>query len=164
MKRLKIFFFICSTLLCIHSVAFAKEEKLPLPRFASLKSSEANARTGPNVRYPVRWVFVRRGEPVEITAEFEQWRKIRDKEGDDGWVHESMLSGKRVVIITGEKPQVIYRKPDFSSGGVVKLDPEVRAELHSCHKEWCRIEDSGYKGWIERSHLWGVYPQEEIDQ
>jgi SH3-like domain-containing protein len=145
------------------SSALAKSESLPIPRFVSIKSSEANIRTGPNVRYPVKWVFVRKGEPVEVITEFEQWRKIRDKQGDDGWIHESMLSGKRQVILIGDKSHLIYKKADMTSPPLVKLEPEVRAELHGCHKEWCRIESSGYKGWVERKFLWGVYNKEEIE-
>jgi SH3-like domain-containing protein len=145
------------------SSVFAKSETLPVPRFVSIKSSEANIRTGPNVRYPVKWVFVHKGEPVEVVAEFEQWRKIRDKQGDDGWIHESMLSGKRQVIITGDKVQLLYRQPDYTSSPIVKVEPEVRAELRSCHKDWCRIQVTSYKGWIERKFLWGIYSHEDVE-
>jgi SH3-like domain-containing protein len=146
-----------------HSPALAKEEALPVPRFVSIKASQANIRTGPNVRYPVRWVFVRKGEPVEIIAEFEQWRKIRDKQGDDGWIHESMLSGRRQAVITGEKPQLIYRKADYASAPLAKFEPEVRVELDSCMAEWCRVEFKSYKGWIEKKYLWGVYAHEKME-
>lgn len=155
--------FIGMTCLIYAIPAAAKQEKLPLPRFVSIKASEANIRTGPNVRYPVKWVFVRKGEPVEITAEFEQWRKVRDKQGDDGWIHESMLSGRRQVIITGDKAQIIYRKSDYTSPAIVRVEPEVRAELYACKLDWCRIEVDSYKGWIEKLHLWGVYSHEEIE-
>lgn len=149
--------------LLLATPAAAKPEKLPVPRFVSIKATEANIRTGPNVRYPVKWVFVRKGEPVEITAEFEQWRKVRDKQGDDGWIHESMLSGRRQVIITGDKAPVLYRKPDTASPGIIRLEPEIRAELLACKMEWCRVEVEGHKGWIEKSRLWGVYNHEEIE-
>jgi SH3-like domain-containing protein len=136
--------------------------QLPLPRFVTIKSSEANIRTGPNVRYPIRWVFVRKGEPVELSAEFEQWRKIRDKYGDDGWIHESMLSGKRGAIIIGDMPVMLQQKPDESSIKLVKLEPELRVELIACHKDWCNIQVKNYKGWIKVSNIWGIYPQEEV--
>src|SRR5919204_606278 len=76
-----------------------KGSGLPLPRFASLRSDEVNVRTGPGTRYPVDWVFKRKGMPVEIVAEFENWRKIRDWQGASGWVHQSLLTGKRSFII-----------------------------------------------------------------
>ena len=153
----------CACLLAACS-AMAKTDKLPLPRFVSIKFSKVNMHTGPFYTSPKKWVFTRKGEPVEITAEFEQWREIRDKQGDEGWVHESKLSGHRMVIITGKKSQIIYKKPDRHSPLMALLEPEVRADLDECHKEWCRVEVSNHKGWIERTHLWGVYPKEEIDK
>src|SRR5271169_3749242 len=74
---------------------------LPIPRFASLRASDVNLRTGPGTRYPIDWVFTHQGMPVEITAEYEMWRRVRDAEGDEGWVHKNALSGKRGAIVTG---------------------------------------------------------------
>ncbi len=133
---------------------------LPVPRFVSIKSSEANARTGPNVRYPIRWVFVRRGEPVEVVSEFEQWRKIRDKHGDTGWIHESMLSGRRHVVVVGDNMQILRKEPDDTAAPLLRVEPEVRGTLLSCQKEWCRLEIADTKGWLEKKHLWGVYQNE----
>src|SRR5437660_12925684 len=79
----------------------------PLPRFASLRSDEVNVRTGPGTRYPVDWVFKRKGMPVEIVAEYENWRKIRDWQGASGWVHQSLLTGKRGFIIAA-KPASLH--------------------------------------------------------
>jgi SH3-like domain-containing protein len=158
---MKISFFIILLQIFSTCIACAKTE-LPLPRFVSIKSNEVNARTGPNIRYPIRWVYVKKGEPVELVAEFEQWRKIRDKKGDEGWVHESMLSGKRKVIIIGDKPQKVYIDQDASTNGVFLIEPDARASLISCHKEWCEIEAEDYKGWIERKKIWGVYSNEEF--
>ena len=139
----------------------AKQE-LQIPRFVSIKSSEANIRTGPNVRYPIKWVFVKKNEPVEIVAEFEHWRKIRDKSGDEGWVHESMLSGKRNAIIIGDKKQIAFNKPSINASGVFFIEPEVRVELLLCNNKWCKISVENMKAWIDRSILWGIYKDEEI--
>ncbi|MFN7095679.1 MAG: SH3 domain-containing protein, partial [Burkholderiales bacterium] len=110
-------------------------------------------------------VFVKKGEPVEVNAEFEQWRKIKDKQGDEGWMHESMLSGQRYIIVEGNAEQalVMYRKPDLLSKPVAMLTPEVRAELKECQSDWCRIETHNVTGWIEKQHIWGVYKHEIFD-
>ena len=139
----------------------AENDSLPIPRFVSIKSSEANARTGPNIRYPIQWVFISKGEPVEILAEFEQWRKIRDKQGDIGWVHKTMLSGRRHITVVGDKLNVLYSAPNNTSSPLLRVEPEVRGELISCAKEWCQIEISDTKGWIEKQYLWGIYQNEE---
>src|SRR3954451_11853501 len=101
---------------------------LPLPRFASLRSDEVNVRTGPGSRYPVDWVFKRKGMPVEIVAEYENWRKIRDWQGASGWVHQSLLTGKRSFIVAS-KPVRLHKTPAPAAEVVAKLDPEVMGEI-----------------------------------
>lgn len=143
--------------------ALAQSTNLPIPRFVTIKATEANVRTGPSVRYPVEWVYHRRWLPVEITAEFEQWRKIKDKDGDEGWIHESMLSGRRYVFIKGKEPQILYRLPDHTAHPMVKAEPWVMGELLECRGAWCKVDVTESSGWIERSSLWGIYPDENIE-
>jgi SH3-like domain-containing protein len=134
---------------------------LPLPRFASLRADEVNLRAGPGVRYPIEWVFQRRGLPVEITAEFENWRKIRTAENTEGWVHRQMLSGKRSIVVAG-KEQVMRRQPETSAPAVARLEPGVVAQVSECDGNWCRVEASGFRGWLPRAGTWGTLPGEKI--
>jgi SH3-like domain-containing protein len=139
-----------------------KGSGLPLPRFASLRSDNVNVRTGPNTRYPVDWVFKRKSMPVEIVAEFDNWRKIRDWQGVSGWVRENLLTGKRSFIIPG-KAASLQKAPAASAEVVARLEPEVVGEIRSCSGDWCRVKVSGVSGWIERAEMWGVYKSEPID-
>ena len=75
---------------------------LPLPRFVSLAAERVNVRFGPGKQYPVNWMFARQGLPVEIIEEFDTWRKIRDHDGEEGWVHSSLLSSRRTIMVIGE--------------------------------------------------------------
>lgn len=134
---------------------------LAVPRYVSLRSDEVNLRTGPGVRYPVEWILQRRHMPVEILAEFENWRKIRDWQGTEGWVHESMLSGRRYAVVTGEVRN-LRRQPDPKAPAVARLEPGVVAELLDCRDQWCRLDSDGFKGWLMRSEFWGVYPNEAV--
>lgn len=136
---------------------------LPLPRFVALKSDETNIRTGPGTRYPIAWVFKRENMPVEVVDEFDLWRKIRDSEGTTGWVHHSMLSGKRFVMITGKTPQTLHIDASADSKSLFKAEPNVIAPLRECELSWCRVQISGRKAWIEKRNLWGVYPEEIFD-
>jgi SH3-like domain-containing protein len=154
--------FILILCLTFTSIVVQAKTNLPLPRYVSIKSNEVNARTGPNVRYPIKWVYVKKGEPIELVAEFEQWRKIRDKEGGEGWVHESMVSGRRRVIIIGDKQQKVFIDPDENTKAIFLIEANVRATLNKCQNQWCEIEVENHKGWIERKYLWGVYKNEEI--
>jgi SH3-like domain-containing protein len=140
---------------------FGTETKLPLPRFVSLRSNEVNLRTGPGTIYPVEWVFVRRGLPVEVVAEFDVWRKIRDWQGTIGWVHQSMLDGKRTARITGGE-RMLHGEPTESAADVARLAPGVIGRLLECEGAWCRIEAQGYRGWLKRDEFWGTYPDEAV--
>lgn len=136
---------------------------LPVPRFVSLKSDETNVRTGPGTRYPIQWVYRRSGMPVEIVEEHDLWRKIRDVEGTTGWVHKSMLDGRRHVIIKGKEARVIKNGPESGARNVLKAEPMVSASLVECQVDWCRVQVSGRKGWIEKQYLWGVYEEETFE-
>lgn len=132
-----------------------------LPRFVSLRSEEVNLRTGPGVRYPVEWVLQRRNMPVEVLAEFENWRKIRDWQGTEGWVHQSMVSGRRYAIVT-EAVRSLRRQPEPNSPAVARLEAGVVAQILECKEQWCRLDANGFKGWLPRSEFWGAYPNETV--
>ncbi len=138
---------------------------LPLPRYASLKTDRVNLREGPSKDHPTKWVFQRAGLPVEITAEFEIWRKVRDSEGADGWVLHSLLPGRRTGLVgVGKKGQVfkIYTQPRTNGDVAATLQSGVIANVRACDGAWCLIDGDGYKGYIEQVALWGVYPNEKI--
>ena len=137
---------------------------LPLPRFVSLRANEVNLRTGPGVQYPVDWVYLRRKLPVEIIAEYGTWRKVRDWQGTQGWVHQSMLSGLRTFIVTGST-RTIRRKSDAGSDAVATLEAGVIGNLVSCPNldGWCRVEAAGNKGWLRRVDFWGVLRSEVME-
>lgn len=136
-------------------------DALPIPRYVSLRSEEVNIRTGPGVQYPIEWVFSRRHMPVEVVEQFEHWRKIRDVEGTEGWVHQSMLSGKRYGLVTGEV-RALRRKPEQGAPDAARLEPGVIAQILECQGAFCRLEAAGIKGWLARSEFWGVYPNEPV--
>lgn len=141
--------------------AQAPRENLPVPRFVSLRSEEVNLRTGPGVRYPVEWVFVRRQMPVEILQEFENWRRIRDRDGTEGWVHQSMLTGRRAAVVEGDMRN-LRRRPEAEAPVVARVEPGVIAAILECKDAWCRLETAGFRGWLPRNEIWGTYPNEAI--
>jgi SH3-like domain-containing protein len=133
----------------------------PSAHFASLRADRVNLRTGPSVDYPIDWVFVRKGLPVEILASFETWRKIRDSEGTEGWVHQGMLSGRRSVLVFGGA-RALRRDPKPDGAIVAELEAGVVARLSRCDPGWCEVKAGGYRGWLLRGEFWGVEPGEII--
>jgi len=139
---------------------------LPLPRYASLKTDRVNLREGPSKDHATKWVFQRAGLPIEITAEFEIWRKIRDSEGAEGWVLHSLLSGRRTALVApGKKGQSlnIYSRPSTSGEVSANLQSGVIANVRNCNGAWCLIDGDGFKGYIDQIALWGVYPDEKVE-
>lgn len=151
---------IFAALLIASGAVASAEEALPLPRFVSLKADEVNMRAGPGESYPVEWVYTRKGLPVEIIKEYDQWREVRDVDGTKGWVHRVMLSGLRTVQVTGAVQRTGYDKPSVDGRPVFRAEPGVQGTLIGCEPGWCRVEISGVKGWMAMDDLWGVYPED----
>ena len=153
---------------------------LPVPRFVSLKADKVKVRQGPNLDQDVRWIYTRAGMPVEITAEFDNWRRIRDWEGAEGWVYHSLLSGKRTAVAEikkfaqGKRTAVVvptlkgdlvplYRSPDPKAAVSAELQGGVVGALKSCTGSWCEFAGKGFDGWIKQERLWGAYPNEKVE-
>ena len=132
---------------------------LPIPRFVSMKASEGNVRRGPSLTHKIDWVFKRRDMPLQITAEHGHWRRVQDRDGAGGWVHYSLLSGTRTVIVERDA-LVLHAKPDLNTPAKAKLQIGVVARLGKCNREWCRLNAGGYKGWARKDAMWGVKPDE----
>ncbi len=140
--------------------------KLPLPRYASLKVDRVNLREGPSKDHAIKWVYERAGLPVEITAEFEIWRRVRDSEGVEGWVLHSLLSGRRTALVTPDKKgqnSRIYARPSETAALAATLQARVIVNIRHCDGSWCLVDGDGFKGYIQQYKLWGVYPNEKID-
>jgi SH3-like domain-containing protein len=139
---------------------------LPVPRFVSLKTDRVNVRGGPDKDHDVAWIYTRVGWPVEITAEFENWRRIRDSDGTEGWVYHSLLSGKRTAVVqlkAKTELAALHAKPDAQSAVTAQLQSGVLGVVKRCSGTWCHLTGEGFDGWIEQDRLWGVYPDEKID-
>lgn len=179
------FFFFYSFLFAIFSLLFLtsvgsyaqkipadKEEffsvsGLPVPRFVSLGDELTNVRAGPGQQYPVRWVYKKKGFPVEVILEYGHWRKVRDYEGSEGWVYKTLLSGDRTALVMGKELVPAYkRNPQVNSfpfAPSMRLEPMSLVHIKTCKEAFCYIEVFDFYGWIERKSLWGVYESEKFD-
>ncbi|MGH1378339.1 MAG: SH3 domain-containing protein [Alphaproteobacteria bacterium] len=172
-KSLIVFICMFFAVVLVEKNAYAEKNKifsntgLNLPRFVSIAKNTANVRSGPGQKYPVKWTINRKELPVEVILEFDHWRKIRDLEGDEGWVFHTLLSGKRYAVIIGSDNAIAYdspiagnrKKPSVS----MYLEPGSVVRLMTCNGAWCEVETADLSGWIKRKSLWGVYETENID-
>jgi SH3-like domain-containing protein len=139
-----------------------KVTKRPIPRYVSMKASEGNVRRGPSLTHRIDWVFKRRDMPLRITAEHGHWRRVEDRDGMGGWVHYSLLSGTRTVLI--EKDMLtLHAHPDAQAPVMAALEMGVVAHVSECGGEWCLLKSGGFRGWAPKARLWGVRAQEVFD-
>lgn len=132
---------------------------LPIPRFVTLKGSEGNARRGPGLTHRIDWVFTREGMPLKVTAEYEHWRRVEDVDGAGGWIHYSLLSGVRSVLVTQDMAEA-FDDPSEGADPVYQSERGVIGKLLQCLPSWCRVQIEGEKGWMRKAALWGVDPNE----
>ena len=156
--------------LAIPALGYAQGEKspfqvtgYPIPRFVTLSSDKVFMRSGPGTKYPVLWEYKRKGLPVEIIMEFDVWRKIKDKDGEQGWVHKTLLSGRRAVMANGNDLVAVKRSPDDNARLMAYMEPNAIMMLDECTPVWCKVEAQGYSGWTQRKFLWGIYETETIN-
>jgi SH3-like domain-containing protein len=131
---------------------------MPVPRWASIKAGRVNVRRGPSLEEVVLWTYVKPGLPVEIIAEYDSWRRIRDASGEVGWVKAQMLDGRRSVLFKGPANTPIQRLPLPEADAIALAGPGLVAELAGCTGEWCEVSVRGYDGYVPRNELWGVRP------
>ena len=165
-RLLSIFFVFI--MLTMNVSAQSPTTQLTLPRFATLRATKANLHVGPGPNYPISWLLLRPGMPLEIIAEFDTWRQVRDWQGTEGWIHKSLLKGKRSFWTLG-KTHELKDKPDEKAKTIAFVEAAVIGVLHECQAKWCRVEmksaaesnkSQAYKGWLPRQAIWGIYPHE----
>jgi SH3-like domain-containing protein len=159
---------IAALCLCVIAGAAAAEQlrgpvtNLPIPRYVSLKVKEGNVRRGPSRSHRIDWVYTRRGMPLQITAEFEHWRRVRDRDGAGGWVHYTLLSGLRTALVESDMAELRMRAAP-GAPVIARAEAGVVARLIRCEPEWCQVRAGSHRGWLRKADLWGVEADEVFD-
>ncbi|PZO77220.1 MAG: hypothetical protein DI629_15060 [Mesorhizobium amorphae] len=141
---------------------------LPLPRFVSLRSGRVNSRIGPGTGYPVDWLYLKAGLPIEIIQEYDNWRRVRDADGSEGWINQALLSGKRTAITApwqrGKDVKIsLLARPSRDAAPVAFVEPGVVGSIKTCNGEWCEMEFDGHRGFVTQNQIWGAYPGESVE-
>lgn len=133
---------------------------LPVPRWVTLKAERVNVRRGPSTDQELLWTYVKPGLPVEIIAEYDGWRRIRDEGGSTGWVRAALLDGRRNVVVTGDGQMALLNAPKADAEAIAYAEPGLLAELVACEGAWCEVSTRGYDGYLPRERLWGVHAKD----
>ena len=128
---------------------------LPVPRFASLKFDEVNGREGPSFEHAVAWRYQRRGLPVEVIEEDIGWRKVRDPDGAEVWMHERVLENRRTGLVDGASVEIL-RRPDDGAPIAAVAEPGVLFEIKTCRDGFMRVDGPRATGWMREGALWGA--------
>jgi len=148
-------------LLLVAAPAIA-QDKTP-PYWASIASGEAMIRTGPGRNYPGTWLYKRRDLPVRVLRIYQSWRLIEDPDGTRGWMLVTLLSDRRTAIVRPGTDRDVHTKPDAGAPVRYRMEAGVVGRIDECSATWCRIENGNRRGFIERSALYGLDPQESLD-
>jgi SH3-like domain-containing protein len=124
--------------------------------YASLSRDKVYLREGPTYRHKVLWIYRRKGLPVEVLSKYDVWRRVRMPDGAAGWVHNTMLSDARTVLITAKKPAPLREDAAANSKILALAGPGVIAKLDACQAETCEVTTEGVTGWVDKNNLWGV--------
>lgn len=154
----KLFYFIVCALVISSFNGYSADRRIP--RFMSLKVSEANVRTGPGHNFPVKWILVKKHIPLEIIDSYDNWYKIKDEESKIGWIHKSLISRER-FFVTVKNNTILYKNPRHRYSEY-SLELGVRGKIKSCRSKWCKVSIKDIQGWIKKVDIWGVYSYEEI--
>ena len=130
-----------------------------IPRFVSLKSNEINLRVGPSINYPINIKYIKKNLPIEIIDEFKLWRKVRDFEGNTGWIKKGLLKGDRYVLTSIKNNNTkVFNRPNGKEIGIIKKNNILKLEI--CLENWCYISHQDINGWLSKDNIWGVYKKD----
>jgi SH3-like domain-containing protein len=147
---------------CAAAPAAAEDERPKPPYFGSIKGDPVYMREGPSADHKVKWIYKRRGLPVEVLAEYDVWRRVRDRDGEVGWVHVAMMSRDRTAVVLGKALVPVRSKEDPASAVIARAQPGAIGVLEACTAKACEVKFKGADGWIDRSSIWGIYANERL--
>ncbi len=165
MTKRWIFAGLLAAMACSGAVSAAERgpvTNLPLPRFVSLKAAEGNVRRGPSLTHRVDWVFRHEDMPLQVTAEYGHWRRVQDAEGQGGWMHYALLSGVRTVVFQTEKTE-LHVQPSDAAPTNAFAERGAIAVIEECSRDWCKVAAGRVDGWVKKTNLWGVGPEEVLN-
>ena len=146
--------FAAALLMATVGPAAAQSSEVEVPYWASISVDEARMRKGPSPDVPVMWEYRRRDLPVKVVARHENWRKVEDPDGTQGWMAARLLSRTRTAIVTGTiRP--MREDASVSAAVAYRAEPGVVGRISDCKNGWCLFDVKGRKGWIQTDHIWG---------
>lgn len=137
------------------TISVSAQNKRKTPYWASIDESKARMRTGPSTEYPVKWVYRREKLPVKVIDIHQDWRKIEDPDGDQGWMHVRLLSPVRTAMVIGKSNAELLDEPSPNSRVAWRAEPGVVGRINDCKDGYCRMDVAGRAGYIDVRKIMG---------
>jgi len=134
----------------LNSTSYSNENNY----FLMLKNNKVYVRYGPSLDHPIKFIYKKKFLPVKIIDKKENFRKIIDHKKNTGWVHSVMLKKSNSLIVLENK--IVFQKNSKFSKPIVKLEKGRLVIIKKCKLNWCNITTGRYKGWIQKSNVWGI--------
>lgn len=147
---------IAAAIVPVAIVAPAHAQNRDLPYWASISAEPANMRAGAGERFPIEWVYNRRGLPVKVIRFHQGWRLVEEPDGTQGWIYRQLLSDQRTAIVSGEGVAAMRESASPAAALRWNLEPGVIGVLGDCEAGWCELDVAGHRGWVEQERLWGA--------
>jgi len=125
---------------------------LEIPRMVSLKNSLTYMRSGPGKKYPIIFELRKKGYPLKIIAEYNNWRKVTTHSNLTGWIHTQLLSSSSTAIIIEDT--FLKKRPSNASRHKAKLLQNLLVKIKFCELDWCSVEiikDKVFLGWVKKN-------------
>ena len=123
--------------------------------FLMLKNNKVNVRYGPSFEYPIKFIYKKKYLPLKVIDKKENFRRIIDHKKNSGWIHVSQLKKSNSLVVT--KKKIMFQKSSSFSKPLVWVDVGRLLIIKKCEKNWCKVQTEKYKGWVEKTNLWGAY-------
>lgn len=114
---------------------------------------QANIRSGPGTTYEIIWK-AEKYYPVFVFEKTGAWYHFRDFEGDEGWIHKSIV--QNIPSIITAKPVCNVRSgPGTQHEILFTVEGGVPFKILKRQGNWIYVEHrDGDKGWIHNSLTW----------
>lgn len=122
--------------------------------FVSIKGNQVNIRQTPSTQSDVAWELTK-GYPMKVTQKRGNWLKVKDFEGELGWVYKPLTQKQAHHIVKAPKanmrtgPGAQYRK-------VASFQQHDLLQTLDKKNGWVKGKSSeGKIGWVSKKLLWG---------
>ena len=119
----------------------------------AIKSDIANIRSGPGTDTEVLWQ-VEKYYPLTVLQKQGDWYFFKDFEGDEGWIHKSLVAPLDTVVVNKDNCNV-RSGPGTDNEISFVSERGIPYKVLKRQGDWVQIQHAdGDTGWIHKNLIW----------